>query len=121
MDFRPVCRMIGFLICFLSESDQFENGEERRLFYVAMTRAKHSLYLFADASYKSKFITELELGYKGSEIEKCPKCKTADLIKRSGVTNGKPWSFTGCTNFMYGCDFKRWDKAIPPAAVDTKN
>ncbi|RYE59149.1 MAG: hypothetical protein EOP48_01830 [Sphingobacteriales bacterium] len=93
----------------LSEADHFENGEERRLFYVAMTRAKQSLYLVADTTYKSKFITELELGNLPPEIKKCPQCETADLVTRSGITNGKAWSFSGCANFAYGCDFKRWN------------
>jgi DNA helicase IV len=50
-------------ICFnllLSTEEQFENGEERRLFYVAMTRAKEKLYLVADDYHKSKFIKEVE-------------------------------------------------------------
>ncbi len=92
----------------LSEADQFENGEERRLFYVAMTRAKELVYFVADSSYKSKFIAELEVGDDNSEIKKCPKCITADLVKRSGVKNGKQWAFYGCSNFMYGCSYQEW-------------
>jgi DNA helicase-4 len=92
----------------LSEADQFENGEERRLFYVAMTRAKEMAYFVADSSYKSKFITELEAENVASVIKKCPKCKTADLVKRSGVKNGKEWAFYGCSNFMYGCSYQEW-------------
>lgn len=92
----------------LSEADQFENGEERRLFYVAMTRAKEKVYLVTEASNKSKFITELEVGNPGNPIKKCPKCKTADVVKRSGIKNGKQWAFYGCTNFMYGCEYKEW-------------
>ncbi len=92
----------------LSEADQFENGEERRLFYVAMTRAKDLVYFVADSSYKSKFIAELEVENVASEIKKCPKCKTADLVKRSGTKNGKEWAFYGCTNFMYGCSYQEW-------------
>ena len=92
----------------LSSADQFENEEERRLFYVAMTRAKELVYFVADSSYKSKFIAELEVGNVASEIKKCPKCKTADLVKRSGVKNGKEWVFYGCTNFMYGCSYQKW-------------
>lgn len=93
----------------LSDADQFENGEERRLFYVAMTRAKEQLYLVADNSYKSKFISELEVENDNSEIKKCPKCITADLVRRSGVNNGKQWAFYGCSNFMYGCTYKKWE------------
>lgn len=92
----------------LSEADQFENGEERRLFYVAMTRAKELVYFVADSSYKSKFIAELEVENEDSEIRKCPKCITADLVKKSGVKNGKEWAFYGCTNFMYGCSYQEW-------------
>ena len=54
----------------LSEADQFENGEERRLFYVAMTRAKELLYLVSESSYKSKFVAELEEENVASEIKK---------------------------------------------------
>lgn len=92
----------------LSEADQFENGEERRVFYVAMTRAKEKVYFIADNSYKSKFIAELEVNSGISEIKKCPHCVTADLIKRSGSKNGKEWAFYGCSNFLYGCDYKEW-------------
>lgn len=92
----------------LGEADQFENGEERRLFYVAMTRAKELVYFVADSSYKSKFIAELEMIDDSSEIKKCPKCVTADLVKKSGVKNGRQWAFYGCSNFMYGCAYQEW-------------
>jgi len=92
----------------LSEADQFENGEERRLFYVAMTRAKENLILVADSSYKSKFIAELEVESGDSSIKKCPRCKTSDLKMKSGITNGKKWGFYSCTNYIYGCDYQQW-------------
>lgn len=92
----------------LSEADQYENGEERRLFYVAMTRAKEYVYFVADASSKSKFIAELETGDGGSTAQKCPRCKTADLVVKTGVTNGKEWVMYGCSNYQYGCEFKKW-------------
>jgi DNA helicase IV len=92
----------------LSEADQFENGEERRLFYVAMTRAKELIYFVADRIYKSKFISELEKEDKDSYIKKCPKCMTADLVKRRGLKNGKQWAFYGCSNFVYGCTYREW-------------
>lgn len=92
----------------LSQADQFENGEERRLFYVALTRAKESVYLFTDGSNKSKFVTELEKGNPEGICKKCPKCVTANLRLVEGVTNNKSWSFWGCQNFSYGCDYKDW-------------
>ena len=93
----------------LNESDQYENGEERRLFYVAMTRAKDQLYFITDSKYKSKFILELENNSEDIVMQKCPNCITADLILRSGAKNGKTWSFYGCSNFAFGCDYQQWN------------
>ncbi len=92
----------------LSEADQFENGEERRLFYVAMTRAKENVFFIADSSYKSKFIAELEVENGDTSIKKCPRCKTSDLKLKTGTKNGKKWGFYSCTNYIYGCDYKEW-------------
>ncbi len=92
----------------LSEADQFVNAEERRLFYVVMTRAKENVVFIADSSDKSKFIAELEIESGDTSIKKCPRCKTADLKFKSGITKGKKWSFYGCANYIYGCDYKKW-------------
>jgi len=91
----------------LSEADQFENGEERRLFYVAMSRAKERVYFVADSSFKSKFIAELEVVSGQSPNKKCPICKTADIVlRKTGTTrNGNEYKFYGCTNYLYGCDY----------------
>ena len=92
----------------LSEADQFENGEERRLFYVAMTRAKENVFFIADSSYKSKFIAELEVENGDTSIKKCPRCKTSDLKLKTGIKNRKKSGFYSCTNYIYGCDYKEW-------------
>jgi DNA helicase-4 len=97
-----------FLNLMLSQADQFENGEERRLFYLAMTRAKEKVYFIADRAAKSKFILELERESGNLGLRKCPRCVTADLVKRSGIKNGKPWAFWGCANYAYGCDYQEW-------------
>jgi DNA helicase-4 len=98
----------------LSESDQFENGEERRLFYVAMTRAKEMVYFVTDSSYKSKFILELETGNTLSTNRKCPFCKTADVVlRKQGVSKGgDKYKFYGCSNYLYGCEYTDtvWEK-----------
>ena len=72
----------------LSKADQFENGEERRLFYVAMTRAKEKVYFIADSSHKSKFISELELQGGATTTKKCPRCESGDLAKEVGRRMG---------------------------------
>jgi DNA helicase-4 len=42
----------------LTESDQFPYGEERRLFYVAITRAKLKTYVLYDYRFPSVFVNE---------------------------------------------------------------
>lgn len=75
----------------LPQKEFFPNAEERRLFYVALTRAKEKVYLIPDGN-PSSFITELEgkeynVGIYGSSDNpnkiKCPKCGTGLLIKSS--------------------------------------
>jgi DNA helicase-4 len=91
----------------LSEADQFENGEERRLFYVAMTRAKEMLYFVTDSYKKSKFILEIETESGQESNVKCSVCKKGDMIptKNRGVAkNGNRHILYGCTNYKYSCD-----------------
>lgn len=93
----------------LSSADQFENGEERRLFYVAMTRAKDKVYFLTDKGQKSKFITEFETTDVDSQERKCPRCIQGDLVLRTGSSknsNGE-YAFYGCSNFGYGCGYTR--------------
>jgi DNA helicase IV len=70
------------LSAVLSTSDTYELAEERRLFYVAMTRAKETVTLFYDDDNPSRFIVELskDLGAKfalhtGEVSVPCPECK----------------------------------------------
>ena len=41
------------------EAEPFENAEERRVMYVALTRARHTVTLMSSASKQSAFITEM--------------------------------------------------------------
>ncbi|WP_316757687.1 UvrD-helicase domain-containing protein [Pedobacter aquatilis] len=43
----------------LHEGETFENAEERRLFYVALTRARHQVYLLHTPHNQSKFLKEI--------------------------------------------------------------
>ncbi|WP_394147189.1 UvrD-helicase domain-containing protein [Shewanella atlantica] len=47
------------LEALLPEEDDFKFAEERRLFYVALTRAKHKVYLLTDAKAMSPFVREI--------------------------------------------------------------
>lgn len=90
----------------LSSADQFENGEERRLFYVAMTRTKRHVVLIADRYRKSKFIKELQ-DEQGGRALSCPRCVKGELILRSAKPNGRFFRFYGCSNFAYGCSYSQ--------------
>lgn len=87
----------------LTDADQFPNGEERRLFYVALTRTKNHLFIISKEGFKSKFVVELEDKDKVDTSEKCPWCETGRLILRDG-----PYSpFYGCSNYPHYCNYTR--------------
>ena len=59
-------------------------AEERRLFYVAMTRARNGAYLVADPVQPSRFVMELlresgELRQIGELAPECPRCRRGRL------------------------------------------
>lgn len=95
----------------LAEPDGFPHGEERRLFYVALTRAKKMVYLVGDLSVESPFVRELlqkDSGYnlviRGDAkaiTPVCPECEVGRLTRRDG-----PFGvFYGCSQFPI-CDYK---------------
>ena len=60
-------------------------AEERRLFYVAMTRARNGAYLVTDSVQPSTFVTELldesdELRRIGELAPECPRCRKGRLL-----------------------------------------
>ena len=67
----PITRLL------LDNSDDFPYSEERRLFYVALTRARKKVYMLVEQENKSMFISELENSYNNEFQEdkySCPKC-----------------------------------------------
>jgi len=97
---------------YLPPEESYPNAEERRLFYVAITRAKKRAYLIADMSKASVFMTELlekdqyELCLDEFEtpIEQikyqninCPSCTTGTLTLRTN--QGTQQKFLGCSNY----------------------
>ena len=93
----------------LTQADQFPNGEERRLFYVALTRCRHKVFLTTNTVYKSKFIIEMEERTGDIPIHKCPLCKTGILKETSGVSvKGRAWKRLYCSNWWWECDYIKW-------------
>ena len=48
----------------LNENDNYPYEEERRLFYVALTRTKNNVYLFVNKKNESIFVKEIVNNYK---------------------------------------------------------
>lgn len=108
-----------FQKCFMSEPQELE---ERRLFYVALTRAKEKVYIpLINSSIESSFIKELEsyeginfIGDKKSNKYKakdkvrkymvCPACGKGKLVEKTNSYNGN--KFLGCTMYRKNnCQF----------------
>lgn len=82
--------------------------EERRLFYVALTRTKNRTYLIVDDNKKSVFVDELirKQGIKYEMLDSkavinkgisCPHCKTGYLVLRKKRSDNS--KFIGCSNY----------------------
>lgn len=89
----------------LAESDRYPNAEERRLFYVALTRARKQVHLVVDRVRPSAFALELlhrdyevtHIGRVSQDPHTCPECHSGLIVeKRDG--------FGACSNFPY-CEF----------------
>ena len=101
----------------LTDGCTFPFEEERRLFYVAITRTKNRTFILTENKNPSVFFKEFKqsdtvcfVSIKSAEDKgqtKCPRCKTGDLLKVS--KNGK--TFVGCSNFPR-CDYTINDSSV---------
>jgi len=110
---RITSEMLGFpsriiddpvLQLAMPNGDLYEFSEERRLFYVALTRARQTATLITVEGKESTFIKELVrdnqltvLNADGSDsnFEVCPSCGTGSLVMRKG----RYGHFLGCSNY----------------------
>ncbi len=92
--------------CLLEGEEEFPFAEERRLFYVALTRARVKSFLVVVDGNESTFASEMEHRYADElkrEAFTCPLCGGA-LEKKTGPFG----DFFGCSNYQRtGCSFKR--------------
>ena len=108
----------------LSKSERYPFAEERRLFYVAMTRAKKKMYVLYDKNRPSPFISEFEVKLEAGAYL-CPKCLEGKVIPIKGGTtvNGNYYRSFNCTNKEAGCDFfeTRYGDLTPPGILITED
>lgn len=92
----------------LTKGNSYEYEEERRLFYVALTRTKNKTYLLAPQKEPSIFVEELVRSHNilfnlvtGEESirqnPRCTVCKTGLLVIRENRAEGN--RFVGCSNY----------------------
>nr|MCR5520265.1 UvrD-helicase domain-containing protein [Bacteroidales bacterium] len=96
----------------LSEPDGYQYSEERRVFYVGITRAKKHTWVLYDNENPSPFVREFKTIPEKDvppvpESERCPKCHCGRLrvIRKGVAVNGNPYSVVTCSNERYGCDY----------------
>lgn len=107
----------------LSKSEAYPFAEERRLFYVAMTRARMKMYVLYDQKRPSPFIGEFLLRIeRGSYL--CPRCLEGKMvaIKDGQTTNGEKYRSFVCSNRESGCDFfeTKYGDLTPPGILITE-
>ena len=92
----------------LSDKSSYKYAEERRLWYVALTRTKNYVYLMVNYNRPSVFVQEIlkkcdiinpEIYNESSNIINCPHCKTGKLVTRK--VKDSESEFFGCSNYPY--------------------
>jgi DNA helicase IV len=96
MESDPILNLV------VPDRENFEHAEERRLFYVALTRARNEVFIIADPSRASGFVDELHAEEYSAEVATdgsgsrapatCPDCRTGRLIlKFPNRARGYAW------------------------------
>lgn len=85
--------------------ESFAYAEERRLFYVALTRASRGVYMITNSRQPSRYIGELceitgdEVRFEtidGAALRQCPACRVGQLVERRRRDGAV---FCGCNQF----------------------
>lgn len=90
----------------LSKQDHFEYAEERRVFYVGITRAKVHTVVMYDEDMPSPFVSEMKRDVLINP-NPCPLCGVGHrIIKYEGFTKQKtPYRVWGCDNKDACCQY----------------
>jgi DNA helicase-4 len=94
----------------MPHADTYPLGEERRLFYVALTRARRSVAMFTVQGKRSPFLSELVhdgalsvTAINGEPIREqaCPACDGGVIVQRTGPYG----EFSSCSGYPR-CQYK---------------
>ena len=104
------------LALLLSAKEDVAFAEERRVFYVAMTRTKNRLYILTPSETASPFLEDLPDKAKlqasvEHDAAPCPKCGKGHLILRLPKFGDKT-PFYGCSNYPR-CDYTLQQQRVP--------
>lgn len=89
----------------IPQPETFAHAEERRLFYVALTRASRGVYLITNSRQPSRYIRELceiagdEVRFEtieGAALRQCPVCLVGQMVEKR---NRNGTVFCGCNQF----------------------
>lgn len=101
----------SILLTLLPKLDDFKHAEERRLFYVALSRAKKTVFVHTEVGRESEFIRELkqynddvrlvlnDLSLAFVESARCPECLEGNLVP----IEGKYGLFYACSLGKHYC------------------
>lgn len=93
----------------IPKPESYPYAEERRLMYVAITRAKKGVFIFSNRRKVSPFAIELAKIDRVKTVSliperqnPCPECDTGEVVRKTG----KFGVFYGCTNYP-DCEFTK--------------
>lgn len=99
----------------MPEPDTFPDADERRLFFVALTRAIRGAFIYTTSQRPSRFLTELQaagwlkiVNTEGNQVahHRCPACTVGHQTERQSRGS----TFLGCSRFP-AC---RWTSSTMP-------
>ncbi|AVC45458.1 MULTISPECIES: UvrD-helicase domain-containing protein [Rhizobium] len=93
----------------MPQPETYSYAEERRLFYVALTRASRGVFLLMNGRQPSRYVGELaEIAgadfrletINGEALASCPTCRVGQLVEKASRKGSR---FIGCTQYP-DCD-----------------